>query len=70
MINLKEMKVDLGAGQIGDIIRFDTWWNTPFGMLSSLEAAKIKMEENVMPYELIRPITVAVCKNGLYEPWI
>lgn len=67
MIDLDAMTVVIGPNG-GKIIRFDTWWVIPtFGMTQDLADAKQIMTDNGLPFNIVKPITVAVCDNGLYE---
>ncbi len=69
MIDYKEMVLTIGTNS-GQVISFDTWWMTPFGICGSLDEAKRALDSRELPYDILRPITVAVCSNGLYEPII
>ena len=65
MVDLEKMTVQIGPNG-GNIIRFDTWWVVPtFGMTQTLDDAKQVMSENGLPFNVVKPITVAVCDNGL-----
>ena len=66
MIDYKEMTVQIGPNK-GVIDRFELWWQTPFGMCGTLEEAKEKLATVDMPFELLRPVPIVICKNGLYE---
>jgi hypothetical protein len=67
MIDLDKMEVSLGT-QTGKIIRFDTWWAIPtLGMATTLDQAKQVTSENGLPTNVVKPFTVAICDNGLYE---
>lgn len=67
MVDLDRMTVTLGA-QTQDIMSFETWWVVPgHGMATSLDDAKKAMLETGLPFNLVKPVTVALCKGGLYE---
>lgn len=67
MIDLDKMTVTIGT-QTQTINRFDTWWAIPtFGMAVSLDEAKQVMVDNNLPFNMVRPLTVAICEGGLYE---
>lgn len=70
MIDLDKMEIHLGDNG-GKIVRFDTWWLIPtFGMAQTLDAAKKVTSEAGLPTSVVRPVTVAICDNGLYEVMI
>lgn len=66
MINLREKTIEL-RGQTGDIECFETWWITPKGMIADLDEALNIAKAMGYPDEVLRPVTVAICKSGLYE---
>ena len=65
MINYDEMTLTLGPNG-GNITSFEVWWMTPFG-LAKFEDAKAKLKESDIPLSVLRPVTVVMCDNGLYE---
>lgn len=67
MIDYNNMVVTIGLNN-GDIDHFEVWWMTPFGMCQTLSEAKDKLTEKEIPFDVLRPLPVAVCKNGLFEP--
>ncbi len=67
MIDLREMTVTIGSDN-GPIKDFQTWWVTPFGLCQQLGTAKEKLDAEGIPYSVLKPITVAMCTNGLFEP--
>jgi hypothetical protein len=67
MIDLEKMEVQIGPNG-GKIIQFVTWWVVPtFGMAQDLDEAKKVMGDNGLPFNVVKPVTVAICDNGLYE---
>lgn len=67
MIDYTDMTITLGTNR-GKIARFEVWFITPYGMFPNVEEAKTKMAINDLPLDLLRPISVAICDNGLFEP--
>jgi hypothetical protein len=67
MIDLDKMTVAIGT-QSQRIMRFDTWWVVPGqGLAVSLDQAKEAANLIGVPYNIIRPMTVAIGEDGLYE---
>ena len=62
------MSVKIGTNE-GRISHFDTWWVVPsFGLFQTLDDAKKVLGENGIPTNMVKPVTIAICENGLYEP--
>lgn len=70
MINLVDKIVELKDSK-GNITSFEVWWVTPFGMFDKLDEAIVRLKEiDLDPNLILKPIVVAICDNGLYEPVI
>jgi hypothetical protein len=61
MISLKEKKLVVN-GVSEDIIRWEIWWMTPYGLVGSLDSALHLCPDELM----IRPVCVAISEKG-YE---
>lgn len=67
MVNYEDMTVTIGDSS-GQIDRFETWWMTPFGLCQNIATARDKLNLEGIPLTVLKPVTVAFCSNGLYEP--
>lgn len=67
MIDFNDMTVTIGRKK-GIITNFEVWWMTPIGLAETLQDAKDKLTELNIPFDVLKPLVVAVSENGLYEP--
>lgn len=60
MVDRRNQRLIQG-GKNEPIVRFEVWWQTPFGLFLDIKEAIKKLDETDMDIEgLIRPVSVAV----------
>lgn len=68
MVNIETMMMGVNSKE-RPIIKFEVWWQTPLGLLDagSRELAIERLKEADMPASCMRPVSVAVGEDGIYE---
>jgi hypothetical protein len=68
MVNLKSNEIEnAGNGKFEPIIRWEVWFQTPFGLIHDFQKAKQRVESaDLDPDSTIVPVPVAISSN-VYE---
>lgn len=67
MIDLVARTIEIQAGKVEKIVRFDVWWVTPFGLIGDLDDAITRCIANDLnPNQCIKGVPVAVTDSS-YE---
>lgn len=67
MIDVPLQTIDQGEGTT-KIVRWEVWWQTPFGATKDLEGAYNRVVgADLEPKTFIKPVPVAIGESGEYE---
>lgn len=67
MINFEHSTMRLESSKYEKIERWEVWFRTMEGLFKTLPEAVESAKKIEMPFEMIRPVTVAIDKHGHYE---